>query len=131
MGTYRGVGSWYRGFEDRLALVFDVRGFIWVSSNVVVRFILILNIRVDPHLFLHHYMLLLPSTLGRLSAIEIIVFFLDHLLSHLSYRRSHLLLLRVSSLTRCDQPSCTLQARVDVVFLLVRRELMDSFWDGV
>ncbi len=62
MGTYWGVGSWYRGFKDRLALVFNVRGFIWVSSYVVVRFILVLNIRVDSHLFLHHYMLLLLAS---------------------------------------------------------------------
>jgi hypothetical protein len=124
-------GSWYR-FEVTLqSLVLYVRWFIRISSNIVVRFILVFDIRVDSNLLLNHNNILLFSpTLRWLSAIEIIIFLLNHL-SHLGYRGPDLLLFRVCSLARINQASSTLQARLDVVFLLIWRKLVDSLWNGV
>lgn len=85
--------------------VINVRRFIWVSSNIVVRFILMFDVRVDSHhlfLVLLLVLLLFTPTLWWLSAVEIIILFLDRLLSHLSYSGPDLLLLLGWSLSTLD-----------------------------
>ena len=114
------------GYTFKL-LVINVRRLIRISSNVVIRFIHILDIGADCCFNLLHLLLFAP-TLWRLPAIEVIVLLSDRLvMSHLRDSGPHLL-------SFSDALSSTVESRVDVILLLVRGKLVnclgESVWGG-